>query len=196
MHSLFKKTGEVLTDSFRIGSKDLLELVRDKLMLASFIIMPLFMMLITGYIFPSQRALGEVPLGIINQDTGRLSALIVEPLIDMKTSGERQAFYLTAISSVDEAIDQIKKQQLSGAIRIPPDFSDSIIAGKQGTVTIITDEANPQVSALLSSMLEKILSDISAEAGREKIAKLLPQTANPETIARPFTCKERRNRPR
>ncbi len=155
-------------------------------MLISFFIMPLFMMLITGYIYPSQRALSDVPLGIINQDSGRLSALIIEPLSQMKTGDDKQTFYLTAISSVDEAIDEIKAQQLSGALVIPADFSSKIVAGEQGKVTILTDQANPQISALLSNMLERILSDISAEAGKDKIAKLLPDMPDPGTIARPF----------
>ncbi len=177
---------ETLLDSFRIGAKDLLELVRDRMMLASFIIMPLFLMLISGYIFPAQRALGDVPLGIINQDTGRLSALILEPLAEMKTADGRQAFYLTACSSFDEAANQIKAQQLAGALLIPQDFSDKIVSGEQGVITIVTDEANPQTSAQLKSSLEKIIQGISAEAGKERVAKLLPELAHPETTTRPF----------
>ncbi len=187
MASLFNRVKETLIDSFRLGCKDLLELMRDRLMLISFFIMPLFMMLITGYIYPSQRALSDVPIGIINQDSGRLSALIVEPLSQMKNSDDKQTFYLTAISSIDEAINEIKAQQLSGALIIPGDFSSKIVAGEQGKVTILTDQSNPQVSALLSNMLERILSDISAEAGKDKIAKLMPDVPDPGTIARPFT---------
>ena len=186
---MLKAFKETLVDSFRIGCKDMQELSRDRLMLASFIIMPLFMMLITGYIFPSQRVLTDVPLGIINQDKGRLSALVIEPLSQMKLDGNRETFVLTAISNIDEARNQIRNQQLNGAVLIPPDFSDKIVAGKQSAVTIITDQSNPQVSALINTTLDKIMSDVAAEAARQKVAKLAPDSPNPETIARPFTVK-------
>ncbi|MFH1639906.1 MAG: ABC transporter permease [Chloroflexota bacterium] len=189
MGHMFHGIKETLLDSYRIGVKDLRELLRDRMMLASFIVMPLFMMLITGYIFPSQRTLADVPLGIVNQDTGRLSALIIEPLAQMRTSGGKEMFYLTALSDLDEATDRIKNQQISGALLIPADFSDRIVSGTQGAVTIITDQSNPQISALLTTTLEKIMADISAEAGRGEIAGLLPELPNPETVTRPFVVR-------
>lgn len=184
---MFNQIKETLVDSFRIGCKDLLELLRDRMMLASFIIMPFFMMLITGYIFPTQRVLTDVPLGIINQDTGRLSALVVEPLAKMKLDGERETFVLTAVSNLDEARNEIRSQQLNGALLIPPDFSEKIVAGKQSSVTIITDQSNPQVSTLITATLDKIMSDVAVEAARQKVAKLAPDSPNPEWVARPFT---------
>ncbi len=186
---MLNRIKETIVDSFRIGCKDILELLRDRMMLASFIVMPLFMMLITGYIFPSQRVLTDVPIGIINQDRGRLSALVVEPLSQMKADGEKETFRLTAVSNLDEARNEIRGQQLNGALLIPPDFSDKIVAGKQSEVIIITDQSNPQVSALINTTLEKIMSDVAAEAARQQVVKLIPDSPNPETIARPFTVK-------
>jgi ABC-2 type transport system permease protein len=177
---------ETIIDSFRIGCKDVLELTRDRMMLASFVIMPFFMMLITGYIFPTQRALTDVPLGIINQDTGRLSALVVEPLSKIKLDGEHETFVLTAVDNLDEARDEIRSQQLNGALLIPPDFSERIVAGKQSRVTIITDQSNPQVSTLITTTLDKIMADVTAEAARQKVLKLAPDSPNPEWVARPF----------
>ena len=181
---MLNRIKETLVDSYRIGCKDVQELLRDRMMLASFIIMPFFMMLITGYIFPAQRVLTDVPLGIINQDKGRLSALVIEPLSKMKLDGERETFVLTAVANLDEARNEIRSQQLNGALLIPPDFSEKIVAGKQSAVTIITDQSNPQVSTLITTTLDKIMSDVAAEAARQKapdppIKKLGPSAGLP-----------------
>lgn len=48
---MFKFFNEVL----EITKKDLKELWRDKVRLLSFLLMPIFMMTVMGYIFPSQN---------------------------------------------------------------------------------------------------------------------------------------------
>lgn len=172
-------------DSYRIGCKDLLELLRDRMMLVSLIMAPLFLMLITGYIFPSQRVLKDIPLGIVNQDSGRLSLLIITPLSQFEV-GANKAFQLKVLSNMDEAVSEIKDGQLNGALVIPADFSDRVVSGAQGTVTVITDESNPQISALLSSTLEKVIADIAAHEGQSELSRLFPEWPNPETLVRPF----------
>lgn len=48
-------------DSGQVTKKDLKDFYRDRARIISFIIMPIFMMLLTGYIFPSQSALRTSP---------------------------------------------------------------------------------------------------------------------------------------
>ena len=187
---MLNKIKQTIVDSYRIGYKDLTDFARDRMMLVSFIIMPLFMMIMMGYIFPSQGALQNIPVGVVNQDTGSLGAVIVEPLSQMKVDESQQKpFNLTSISSIDDAIKQIKSQQLNGALVIPEDFTSKIMSGEQGTITIITDQSNPQVSSLLTTMMEGIIEDMSTQAGAQKVASLLPQILNPEAIVRPFVVK-------
>ena len=187
---MLNKIKQTIVDSYRIGYKDLTDFARDRMMLVSFIIMPLFMMIMMGYIFPSQGALQNIPVGVVNQDTGSLGAVIVEPLSQMKVDESQQKpFNLTSISSIDDAIKQIKSQQLNGALVIPEDFTSKIMSGEQGTITIITDQSNPQVSSLLTTMMEEIIEDMSTQAGAQKVASLLPQILNPEAIVRPFVVK-------
>jgi hypothetical protein len=61
---------QVVLDSYHIGCKDLLEFVRDRMMVISFVIMPIFMMVMIGFIFPEENILRGIPLGIVNQDDG------------------------------------------------------------------------------------------------------------------------------
>jgi ABC-2 type transport system permease protein len=185
---MLKHIKQTVIDSYRLGYKDILDFTRDRMMLIAFIIMPLFMMVMMGYIFPSQSALKDIPLGVVNQDTGLIANTIVESLSQMKLDeGEQKAFHLTTVPSVDSAIEQIKGQQLSAALIIPENFTATIASGQQETVTIIVDQSNPQLSSTLTTMLDKILDSMSTYVGVQQVAKLLPQLPNPVALVKPFT---------
>ena len=181
---------QIVLDTYRIGYKDLLDFVRDRMRLVSFIIMPLFMMIMLGYIFPSQSALKDIPLGVVNQDTGPLGSMIIESLSQIELDESRQKpFNLTLISSIDDAKKEIRSQQLNGAIVIPEDFTARITSGEQGVITIITDQSNPQISSLLTTTLERIIGTVSTRLGAQQVADLLPESSNPEALVRPFVVK-------
>ncbi len=185
---MLKHIKQTVIDSYRLGYKDILDFTRDRMMLIAFIIMPLFMMVMMGYIFPSQSALKDIPLGVVNQDTGLIGNTIVESLSQMKLDeGQQNPFHLTTVSSVDSAIEQIKGQQLSGALIIPENFTATIASGQQETVTIIVDQSNPQLSSTLTTLLDKILGSMSTDVGVQQVAKLLPQSPNPVALVKPFT---------
>lgn len=185
---MLKHIKQTVIDSYRLGYKDILDFTRDRMMLIAFIIMPLFMMVMMGYIFPSQSALKDIPLGVVNQDTGLIGNTIVESLSQMKLDeGQQKPFHLTTVSSVDSAIEQIKGQQLSAALIIPENFTATIASGQQETVTIIVDQSNPQLSSTLTTMLDKILDSMSTYVGVQQVAKLLPQSPNPVALVKPFT---------
>jgi ABC-2 type transport system permease protein len=185
---MLKHIKQTVIDSYRLGYKDILDFTRDRMMLIAFIIMPLFMMVMMGYIFPSQSALKDIPLGVVNQDTGLIGNTIVESLSQMKLDeGQQKPFHLTTVSSVDSAIEQIKGQQLSAALIIPENFTATIASGQQETVTIIVDQSNPQLSSTLTTMLDKILDSMSTYVGVQQVAKLLPQLPNPVALVKPFT---------
>ncbi|HYM40320.1 MAG TPA: ABC transporter permease, partial [Thermoplasmata archaeon] len=58
----------VLRHSGWIAWKDLLEFSRSKLRLVMLVLMPLFMMVMVGYIFPSGTSISNQPVAISNQD--------------------------------------------------------------------------------------------------------------------------------
>ena len=61
----------LLSHSFRIAWKDTVELYRNKFGLVLLIVMPLFMMGMIGFIYPtSGSTANNLPVAIVNQDTG------------------------------------------------------------------------------------------------------------------------------
>ncbi len=60
----------LLSHSFRIAWKDLTELFRNRLGLVLLIVMPLFMMVMVGFIYPSNGTVNNLQVGLVNEDSG------------------------------------------------------------------------------------------------------------------------------
>jgi ABC-2 type transport system permease protein len=173
--------------SLRLGVKDLLVFARDRMMLISFIIMPIFMMIMMGFIFPSQNALKNAPLGIVNLDEGPLGAQINSAVQQLNRQQSERMFAITYLRSKGIAIEQIKEQIINGAIIIPADFSAKIADGEQASVIIITDQSNPQVSAGITGVLDALMSTTASQLAARNVATLVPDVSNPQSLVTPFT---------
>jgi ABC-2 type transport system permease protein len=184
---MFEDIKMIVFHSLRLGIKDLTVFVRDRMMLISFIIMPIFMMIMMGFIFPSQNALKNAPLGVVNLDEGPIGAQITSALQQLNREQNDRMFAISYLRSKGTAVDEIKKQIINGAIIVPADFSARISAGEQASVIIITDQSNPQVSAQVSGVLGNVMSAVSTQLAARNIASLVQGLAHPETIVKPFT---------
>jgi ABC-2 type transport system permease protein len=61
----------LISHTFRIAWKDLTELYRNRLGLVLLVLMPLFMMVMVGFIYPSSNSLPtNLPVALANEDTG------------------------------------------------------------------------------------------------------------------------------
>ncbi len=165
---------ESLKNTLQIAGKDLLDFARNRMELIAFIIMPIFMMIMTGYIFPSEQSLKNISLGIVKNDTGKLSQDIIAVLEEMKI-GEKndKVFILQSMANLDEARKELKKGDLNAILAVPGDFSSSIEKGEQGVLTLITDQSNPQISSLLTGIIEKIIDGLASKVAIEKLVDMM-----------------------
>lgn len=172
---------EMFADLWQIAKKDLLEFTRDRLRLVTFIIMPMFMMIMVGFIFPNQNTLKNVPIGMANQDGGQVSKTLVSTITNLKLSPDKPdfAFEVKTYDNLDSIKEAIKSQQISGGINIPADFDQKITSNQQAEVTIIQDQSNPQISQMVDQILSQIVTAFSSQVGAEKINQIL--TAVPPT---------------
>ncbi len=60
----------VIRHSLRIAWKDLVELFRNRLGLILLVVMPLFMMVMVGFIYPSNGTVTNLQVGVVNEDAG------------------------------------------------------------------------------------------------------------------------------
>jgi ABC-2 type transport system permease protein len=177
----------LIMHSLRLGVKDLTVFFRDRMMLISFFVMPVFMMVMMGFIFPSQNSLKNIPLGIVNLDQGPIGAQVTAAFTQ-PVPGQDKMFEIAYPKDQDDAVKQIKEQSINGAIVIPDDFSARITSGQQATVIIINDQSNPQLSAIFSSVLNGFMSSISDKMAAGMVSSLSGVTpSQAATVVQPFT---------
>lgn len=186
---------QIITDSLRMARKDLLDFSRDRMQLVFFLIMPVFMMIMTGFIFPSENSLKNIPLGIANQDTGQMSATITQVLTDMKNSSGDHIFTIKTYTDANAIKDAIKAQKINGGVHIASDFSQMIQQNQPASVSIIPDQSNPQISQILTQLLQQVIAGTSTGLAQAKVGEIIKLTAtvspqlaqaNPSAIIQPI----------
>ena len=154
---------------YLVARKDLTELFRTRLGLAMLVIMPVFMMGMVGFIFPSNSSLGPVTLAVANMDQAyglqkgqvSTSGLLVTYLNRMDN------FTITQVSSMDDVRGMIQSGEVMGGIVIPANFTACLNSGRQGTIIVVTDQTNPQMSGLLQGAMTGIFQRTSHESRSE-----------------------------
>jgi ABC-2 type transport system permease protein len=164
---------EMIKDTFQITKKDLKEFTRDSLRLISFFLMPIFMMVLIGFIFPNQNSLKNIPIGIANQDKGKIGKDLEKTIEDLKLVNNTPAFKLKKYSDIEAIKEGIKKQEISGGIVIPSDFSENISKNKESEITIVEDQINPQISALVTQSLSKLVEGFGKKIGAKNLSEYL-----------------------
>jgi len=179
---------EVISNSLRIAWKDLMELFRDRLRLALMILMPLLMMAMIGFIYPSGNtaALNNLPIGLVNQDSGFHNVTL--PSQDLITglqqmNNQTHMFKFTYLANMVEIKADIQSGQINGGIIIPSNFSLCIACGEQGTVMIVIDQSNPTISQELQATVSAELSQMSTLLAQQKVQELSPGITASDSVA-------------
>jgi len=148
----------MISHSLVVAWKDLMELFRNKLGLIMLVLMPIFMMTMVGFIYPSDTSISHVSVALVNEDKGDGSAKLIMALEAMNNSTEMMT--ITNASSLDEVRDMIQRGEVEGGIIIASNFTSSLMSGNQGTITIVTDQSNPQMSMFLQGALKEVFEQI------------------------------------
>ena len=162
----------VLNHSFRIAKKDLTELFRNRLGLVLLIVMPLFMMVMVGFIYPSNGTVSNLQVGLVNNDSGFNNSTIPSQsfLLGLETiNSQTHALVITNVSSVDSLKDMVQKGNLEGGIIIPSNFSQSVAGGQQGDIIVMSDESNPQISATIQGVLKAMVGAMGTATAQQKL---------------------------
>ena len=176
---MFERTYRTLRHSSWIAWKDLLEFSRSKLRLVMLVLMPLFMMVMVGFIFPTGTTISHQPVAIADLDTGgtvmvggvpvtvHLGQLFVSDLslINNKTG----MMDMSTASSFNDIKNRIEDGSISGGLILPPDFSTSLLQGLQGNVTIVTDQSNPQTSSIMQEVLTQTIQAMGTQVAEYEL---------------------------
>jgi ABC-2 type transport system permease protein len=119
------------------------------------VLMPLFMMVMVGFIFPSGSSISDTPIALANTDTGSMGASFVQQLDII--NNQTGMMKLSAAKDFDDIKTKLQNSEVNGGIIIPENFSSDILAGKQGEITVVIDQSNPQMSVTIEEVLSKTI---------------------------------------
>ncbi|WP_174591805.1 ABC transporter permease [Methanocella conradii] len=176
-----------LQDSYRIAIKDLLEFERNRIGLIFLFLMPFFMLIMTGYIFPTENAYKDIPVALVDLDNSQASQQLIGQLQAMNEKTNMMEFKDAA--SLEDARSLITRGQVYGAIVIPQGFSDSLSQGKQANITVLSDNSIPQVSMVMQGIGSQAISMLGAQRAAMEVQMLsvkANQTVNPAAVIAPY----------
>ena len=154
-----------------IAWKDLMELFRNKMALTMLVLMPIFMMAMVGFIFPSNTSMSNVSVALVNEDEGygnsSMSSMFITVLEGINNSTEM--LVLTSASSFDEVRDMIQRGDVEGGIVITRNFSLNLMTGEQGSIIIVTDQSNPQLSIALQTGLNAVFEQMGTWLAQKNV---------------------------
>jgi ABC-2 type transport system permease protein len=175
----------LMSNIFRIAWKDLMELFRNRLGLIMLILMPIFMMGMVGFIFPSNNSLNHVPVGLVNQDVGfggfNLSINFTTALSGM--NNQTGMLDISSVKDLDGLKESVQKGDLQGGILIPSNFTQCILSVQQGTLVIVIDNSNPQVSAAMQGALTAVFQYMGTKLAQQNVINRSLNPAINETNA-------------
>ncbi|MDH5374211.1 MAG: ABC transporter permease [Candidatus Bathyarchaeota archaeon] len=182
----------VISNSLRIAWKDLIELFRNRMGLVMLVLMPIFMMSMVGFIYPSDTSMSNVSVALVNEDEGygsypSASATLIMALENISNSTGMMT--ITEASSLDEVREMIQKEEVEGGIVIARNFTVSLMTGNQGTITIVTDQSNPQMSTLLQIALKEVFEQMGTWLAQQNVQGLSPavNASNSLAIVKPYS---------
>ena len=168
----------LLSHSLRIAWKDLTELKRNRFGLVLLIVMPLFMLALVGFIYPtSGSSASNLPVAVVDLDAGYHNSTV---------GSQTFIAVLDEINSktgVSDVKTSIQSGNLEGAIIIPSNFSASLLTGKQGTLIIMTDQSNPQISATMETLLSGVFSEMGTSLAQQNVQALSPAVNESDSLA-------------
>jgi ABC-2 type transport system permease protein len=179
----------MISHSLRIAWKDLMELFRNRMGLVLLILMPIFMMTMVGFIYPSETSMNNVSIALVNEDTGfggyNLSSIFVTTLNSINDNASMMK--IKDASSLEDVREMIQSGDAEGGIVISSDFTANIMSGQQGTITIVTDQSNPQMSAIIQTVLGAVFEQMGTTLAQQNVAEQLNiDPGNALAVVRPL----------
>jgi ABC-2 type transport system permease protein len=182
----------------RIARRDLLDLWRAKMLLFAFLLMPILLMSMFGYMFPPTplanqftqsvpTAYPNLPVAIVLTDSGQQAYDVATSFIQISQS--RSLFIVSEAPNFNSARDELVRGELSGIVVFPEGFSDSLKGGQQALVQVTVDQTNPQIASVVSGEISTVFSMISSDMAMQNVEKMMRNNAsvNPEFVLEPIS---------
>jgi len=157
--------------SMWIAWKDLLDFSRNRMGLVMLIVMPLFMMGMVGFIFPSNSNPANVPVALANLDTGHGNSSLSQTFVTQLEAANNKSkmMDLSTVSSADDVKTAIQNGDKSAGIVIGKNFTSDLMTGRQGGITVVIDQSNPQMSMLMQNALTQVIQQMGSQTAMHSL---------------------------
>ncbi len=151
---------KTLQDIVTIAYKDLREFQRNHIGLFFSLVFPIMLIAMFGYMFPSSsNIVHSVAVGVVNLDGGLYGRQVMNTI--QQTLANSASFTLVNVTAEDDAKSMILAGAIKGALVVPANLTQSILAGSQGEIAILTDPTNPALSSAITQSFSALINSIS-----------------------------------
>ena len=156
LHRSLSGTATVVLRIVALALKEFLALLKDKRSRTVIIIPPLLQLLVFGY--AATYDLNDVPFAVFNEDPGLASRELVQRVA--ASSAFRPVAELRHDSEIAPLINSRRAVMI---LRIGPDFSADLVAGRSGAVQVIVDGRNSNTALIVVGYIRRIAADFTAD---------------------------------
>jgi ABC-2 type transport system permease protein len=178
--NLLKMIRDVLT----IAYKDLKEFQRNRIGLIFSFIMPVMLIAMFGYMFPSSSSVvHDVQVGIVNLDNGVYGKQLFDTIHQVLSNST--AFHLVDVTTLDDAKNMMFAGTIKGALVIPENLTQSLLFMNQSQIMVLTNPTEQSLSMAVAQVFNALIDGISRQFAYALIAKGMP-SVNPNFILQPI----------
>jgi len=171
-------------DVLTITYKDLKEFERNRIGLVASIMMPIMLIAMFGYMFPSSsNVVHDVEVGIVNLDNGIYGKQLSDT-IHLALSNST-AFKLVNVTALDDARNMMFAGTVKGAIVIPENLTQSLLSMNRAKIIILTNPAETSLSTAIAEGFNALINVVSRQFSYSLIARNMPG-ASPDFILEPI----------
>ena len=179
-----------------IARRDLLDLWRSKMLLFFFILFPILLMSMFGYIYPPVpksnantgtigTAFPNLPVSLVQMDDGQTANSVAAQFIQI--SEQQRLFTVSESPTYQSARTQLVEGKLKGIVIIPQGFSDALTSGQPATVQVTVDETNPTTGSVVQSEISAVFNIIGSSMSTQNINSMDGGRINPTFIMQPIS---------
>ena len=178
--NILKMIRNILTITY----KDLKEFQRNRIGLIFSLIMPVMLIAMFGYMFPSSTSVvHDVQVGIINLDNGVYGKQLFDTIHQVLSNST--AFHLVDLTTLDDAKNMMFAGTIKGALVIPGNLTQSLLSMNQSQIMVLTNPTEQSLSMAIAQAFNTLIDGISHQFAYALIAKGMP-SVNPKFILQPI----------
>mgnify|MGYP001773028944 FL=1 len=143
-----------------IMRKDLTEFYRVRARLVSMVLLPILLMLLFGYMFPSNGTITHIPIAIVNQDQSTSALSLLNSFVYMAQSGG--SFNVITYASLSQAEQALLQGRVYAIVIFRQGIGQELSSGK-ATVQVIADQMNPTLDQIVTEGIQQIFSQLNVQ---------------------------------